>query len=278
MISRRTFLYGGTVGLLSSVLYTRFLEPSWLEVKQHQVPFFSTPGPTIKILHLSDLHYSKVVPLDFILKSLTLGLKHKPDLICLTGDYITGKILDFKNYQELLSQFSEKLPTYACLGNHDYPSWGKLPRPANTKGLKPMAALFKLSGIQLLHNQSKKIQVKGRTFQIVGLGDWWRNLCRPETAFAQVDSKIPSLVLSHNPDSKEALADYPWNLMLCGHTHGGQIKLPFFGALHAPVKDWGYLEGLKPWGKRWIHTTRGVGNLHGIRFNCRPEVSLIHLT
>ena len=79
------------------------------------------------------------------------------------------------------------------------------------------------------------------------------------------------------PDSKEHLRKYPWDLMLCGHTHGGQCDL-VFGTPFAPVRNKRYVRGLHPWNDRWIHTTKGVGNLHGLRFNCRPEVSLLTFT
>ena len=65
--------------------------------------------------------------------------------------------------------------------------------------------------------------------------------------------------------------------MLCGHTHGGECDLAFFGTPFAPVKDKRYVRGLHPWKDRWIHTTKGVGSLYGVRFNCRPEVSLLTL-
>ena len=65
--------------------------------------------------------------------------------------------------------------------------------------------------------------------------------------------------------------------MLCGHTHGGQCDLMFLGTPFAPVRDKRFVQGLHRWEDRWIHITRGVGNLHGMRFNCRPEVSLLTL-
>jgi predicted MPP superfamily phosphohydrolase len=83
------------------------------------------------------------------------------------------------------------------------------------------------------------------------------------------------ILLNHNPDAKDLVRSYEWDLMLCGHTHGGQVCLPFIGAPFAPVRDKRYLHGLYAWNKRWLHISSGVGNLHGIRFNCRPEVSLL---
>ena len=99
---------------------------------------------------------------------------------------------------------------------------------------------------------------------------------RPETAFRELGPG-PVVAMSHNPDTKELLAGYPWNLMLSGHTHGGQVIVPLYGPPIVPVRDLRYLEGLKPWGERLIHVTRGVGNLMGVRFGCRPEVAILEL-
>ena len=85
------------------------------------------------------------------------------------------------------------------------------------------------------------------------------------------------IVLSHNPDTKKPLAAYGWDLLLCGHTHGGQIGLPFFSARFAPVKDKRFIAGLYQWQGRHLHITKGVGSGFRIRFNCRPEVSLLTL-
>jgi predicted MPP superfamily phosphohydrolase len=102
-------------------------------------------------------------------------------------------------------------------------------------------------------------------------------LCQPDAAFANVGPKgsILRILLNHNPDAKDLVRSFEWDLMLCGHTHGGQVRLPLIGAPFAPVQDKRYLHGLYAWDKRWLHITSGVGNLHGLRFNCRPEISLL---
>ncbi|MCV4655473.1 phosphodiesterase, partial [Escherichia coli] len=80
-----------------------------------------------------------------------------------------------------------------------------------------------------------------------------------------------------NPDSKEVMRDEPWDLMLCGHTHGGQLRVPLVGEPFAPVEDKRYVAGLNAFGERHIYTTRGVGSLYGLRLNSRPEVTMLEL-
>ena len=130
--------------------------------------------------------------------------------------------------------------------------------------------------MKLLHNENCEFQSKGRTFHLVGLGDLWAGELDPVRAFP-APSPNRVILLSHNPDTKDLLEDYQWDLMLSGHTHGGQLYLPGLGAPFAPVRDRRYLAGLKPWKNRLIQVTTGVGNLYGLRFNCRPEVSLLQL-
>ena len=107
------------------------------------------------------------------------------------------------------------------------------------------------------------------------MGDLWSGEIEAARAFSGVDPRAPTVLLAHNPDSKDELGAYPWDLMLSGHTHGGQVIVPFDGPRFAPVEDKRYVAGLKPWGTRQIHVTRGVGNIGGVRFRCRPEVSLV---
>src|SRR5262249_37650628 len=97
-------------------------------------------------------------------------------------------------------------------------------------------------------------------------------------AFAGVTESDNVILLSHNPDSKDALDSFPWELMLSGHTHGGQVVFPLLGPVFAPVADKRYVEGLKPWQDRQLHVTRGIGSIRGIRFLCRPEVSMLLLS
>ena len=90
--------------------------------------------------------------------------------------------------------------------------------------------------------------------------------------------EVPTLLLAHNPDTKDVAWPFAWDAMLSGHTHGGQVVLPWIGPPFVPVEDRRFIAGLHSWRDRWIYTTRGVGNILGVRVNCRPEVTLLEVT
>ena len=113
-------LLGGT-GLLGSVGYLSF-EAQWLEISEKEIMLKHLhPKAKLRLLHLSDLHLSKVVSIDFLEKALKKGLNQSPDACFITGDFITDQptAAELIKYEKLLGFFAAKVPTYACLGNHD---------------------------------------------------------------------------------------------------------------------------------------------------------------
>jgi predicted MPP superfamily phosphohydrolase len=272
-ISRRAFVATLALGGAAFAGYSTCVEPTWLDVGRHDVAT-NVPGPPIKLLHLSDFHASWCVSLDYIREAIECGLRLKPDLICVTGDFITRTYADFESYQRVLSLLPAAAPTFASLGNHDGGGWSAWHH--GYRDTSKVRELIQKSGLELLHNRSTVMDVQGRKIALTGLGDCYAMEANPWRAF---HSPIPSgalrIVLSHNPDTKVMLKPFTWDLMLCGHTHGGQIWLPLIGAPFAPVEDKRFIAGLYRWSNRWLHITKGVGNVHGLRFNCRPEVSLL---
>lgn len=277
-ISRRQFL-GSLVGAAAGgVAYTRSIEPRWLAFNQRMVPGGSNSSAAgLRILHLSDFHLSEYVPLSFIERTIDLSLRQRPDLICLTGDFVTHFCADPDAYGRVLRKLSAAAPTLASLGNHDGGSWAEA--YGGYADTSPIRTMLAQSGIRCLQNESSVIETKLGTIRCTGLGDLWAEELDAATAFHGIAPTEPiyHIVLSHNPDTKTDLQPFRWDLMLSGHTHGGQLWIPFFGAPLAPVRDQRYVRGLHHWQNRWLHITRGVGNLHGLRFNCRPEVSVLTL-
>lgn len=273
--SRRHFL---AVGALGGFGYMRLAEPRWLDVSRvtARFPGNETRRP-LTLLQLSDFHASDVVSLDFIERSVRLALEScSPDLICLTGDYITWKWEKWDEYSAVLSALSAKAPTYACIGNHDGGEWA-----GSSKGYGEHDLVDKMltnAGVTILYNAATTFDQDGWKLNIVGVGDWWADEMDASVAYKTADRTNPTILLSHNPDTKTQLEKWPWDLMLSGHTHGGQLSLPGIGTPFAPIRDKRYVRGLHRWNDRWLHITKGVGNLHGMRFNCRPEVSVLTLT
>ena len=273
--SRRKFLAGALVGVAGSFSYARFVEPHWLAVRREEVRLNRRIGEPLRLLHLSDFHASENVSLDYIQSAVRRGLELKPDLVCLTGDFITWRYDAFERYAKILKSITDVAPAWAVLGNHD---GGKWVGTAGYRDTRLVRELLTNARIELLHNRSTEVKIQGRRIVLTGVGDLWAEELDAGAAFSQARPDAPTILLSHNPDSKDLLRAHPWDVMLCGHTHGGQCNLVFFGTPFAPVRDKRYVRGLHRWNDRWIHVTAGVGNLNGIRLNCRPEVNLLTLS
>lgn len=276
-LTRRQWLLGLGGAAAAGASYARFGEAYWLELSRVDVPALR-PGAAdtpVRIVHLSDFHASSVVSLEFIAEAVDRAMAQKPDVVALTGDFITNHLHEPARYAEILGRLSRAAPTFACLGNHDGGPWtrraGGLPTTNDT------LAVLQAAGVTCLPNQAREISVRGRLLQFVGVGDYWSGMCEPVDAFQHTTPRgaATRILLNHNPDAKDLLRPFDWDLMLCGHTHGGQFRLPWIGTPFAPVIDKRYVSGLHRWRDRWLYITRGVGNLHGVRFNCRPEISVL---
>ena len=276
-LSRRRFLGGVSIAAAGTFSYAHFIEAELLQTSHATVPLSNSSREPLKLLHLSDLHASRVVTLDYIGHALSRALTWKPDVICVTGDFVTQRFARATDYIRLLRQLSDAAPCFATLGNHDGGRWSG--EHGGYSDITWISDALRESRIQLLHNTATQVRIRDWPLQFVGIGDTWAANLDVETAFRAVDSKMPTVLLSHNPDEKEAVAARHWGLMLSGHTHGGQLRVPWLGATpFAPVRDKRFVSGLHRWNERWIHVTKGIGNVYGMRINCPPEISFLTLT
>lgn len=275
-LTRRSFLLSTPVGLAASSGYALGFEPQWLETTSTKVALPGLSAP-IRLLHLADFHVSGAVPFQLIERAIDLGLACRPDIVCLTGDFITdNQAIDQPRYLSLLRRLTSAAPVLAVLGNHDGGPWvaravGGFP---NTKMVR---TLLGAAGITLLDNASVALAIGSSRVNFAGVSDLWNGDVDLNRAFASPHDG-PTVLLAHNPDTKDLAADFPWQLMLSGHTHGGQVLIPGVGPRFVPVRDKRFISGLKEWCGRRVYITRGVGSLGGIRINCRPEVTLLDLT
>lgn len=280
LLSRRAFLglgAGAGLGGLATALYMSRVEPFWLQLRQVRVHLRRRPaaGP-VRLLHLSDLHYCDAASLQRIARAIRMGLEAGADFACVTGDFITTHPPHPQEYAAVLRELSRRVPTYACLGNHDGGRWAA--SHGGPLEVTESRDLLAAAGIRCLFNEACEVRVAKGALVLVGMGDLQAGDLDPAGAFRGLSAPaLPCVALCHNPDAKERLEPYPWDLLLCGHTHGGQLCLPLLGTPFAPVRDPRYVIGLHEWSGRPLYVTAGVGNVHGLRLNCPPEVSLLTL-
>ncbi|NWF83518.1 MAG: phosphodiesterase YaeI [Bryobacteraceae bacterium] len=272
-MTRRKFLTGvGAAG--AAAAYPLLIEPAWFEVTRTQVRLAGTRKGRFTVLHLSDLHAEFKDPFSPLVDAIEAGLRANPDLVCVTGDFVSlGSDVDQRRYTAALRRLSGARPTFASLGNHDGGRWTREHGGARSSTL--VRRILEEANVELLLNRARTFQVNGCEFVLAGVGDLWSGEVSPGPPFDIRPNGRPILLLAHNPDSKELLQRHPWDLMLSGHTHGGQVIIPFRGPHLAPIRDKRYVAGLGSWEGRQIFVSRGVGNYLHVRFRCRPEVSIL---
>lgn len=275
MTRRRAFL-AALGGALPAAAYSFGLEPQWLELTRTTIRCSVPLRTPLRILHVADLHASFCVSLSYIEQAIAFGVAQAPDLICVTGDFITFQYdFDRDRYVGILRRLAQAAPAYAVVGNHDGGKWA--PSQGGYPDHKMVDDMLAESGIRLLHNRSAMLRVRSQDLALAGVGDLWSEEIDGPAAFRHIPAGVPTVLLSHNPDSKTALAAFDWHVMLCGHTHGGQVLIPLVGPGFAPVNDKRFIAGLRGWRGRQIYVTRGVGNIAGVRFRCRPEIGIVTL-
>jgi len=274
MISRRKFFSAlaaagaaATVPVLSGLSVVHSRRP---------LSIWNDGGPSFRIGHISDFHSSPYISLKHIGSAIDLILADKPDLVCITGDFVNDVAPDAPGLVNVLRRLTAATPTFACVGNHDGGRWLGVRGGPETPDA--VVEILHAAGVRVMRNESEKLTLNGRTFFLTGVEDLWSYEIDTKKA-GFTPEQVPRFVLAHNPDTKDELARVPWDIMLSGHTHGGQIRLPFFGGrLTAPVRDDRYIEGLLPWNERQIHISRGVGSLYGLRINCPPETTTLQVS
>ncbi|MCR8658660.1 metallophosphoesterase [Paenibacillus endoradicis] len=278
-ISRRQFLKKsmqlgiGLVGLASlSGVYTRYVEPNWIDTNAIEVKIAHLPASfdQLRMVHFSDLHLGIHSNSEYLKHLMVKIQRLKPDLICFTGDLLDHSASYISEAVSLFSQLEAPLGQYAVIGNHD--AFGN--RKAVTKGLAK-------AGFQLLHNEHIEL-IRGQDrLYIAGIDDPWVGKPDIEQALLHIPSEACTILLAHEPDFADEYGQLPIDLQLSGHSHGGQVRVPLIGALYTPPYGSKYPNGLYQIAnsRLQVYTTRGVGTTRlPVRFNCRPEISVITLT
>lgn len=249
---------------LTIAIYAYKIEPFNIEVTRHQVA--APLQSPVKIAHLSDLHTHGLGKLEQ--KMLAILEQEKPDLIVLTGDLISDGN-DFQRCFEVLKQLYAPMGVWVVLGNHE--NWASK-RMIEVYG--SFKDYYEAAGVTLLLNSNRKLR---EDIWLVGLDDAMAGSPDVARGFAGVPVNAYKIALYHSPAAFDEVAG-KCDLALAGHSHGGQVRLPFMKPLWLPDKCGHYDEGWFERNGSKMYVSRGLGtSLLPIRFNCRPEISIIVL-
>jgi predicted MPP superfamily phosphohydrolase len=256
-------LFGTAVVGLACILYGRFVEPYWLSVTHVSItsPKISR-GLRFRLAHISDIHSDPKVRLEERLPGVIAS--ERPDLIVFTGDSVnTPEALPV--FKGLLQKLSAIAPTFVVKGNWDAAYWNGLD-------------LYDRTGVVELNGAARLVDVRGIKVGVAGLGSGnEKSLTR---ALAGLPAEAFSVLLYHHPDLITEAAARNVDLYCAGHTHGGQVALPGYGAL-VTFSKFGkrYEAGLYREGKTSLYVNRGIGMEGGyaprVRFWARPELTII---
>jgi predicted MPP superfamily phosphohydrolase len=296
-------------------IWPRYIEPRLLSIKRLTLvlPKFPKDLHGIKILQFSDLHWHAEFPCDFKKKIIRQINSLTPDLIVFSGDFLCrSKLENPEGLKVFLESLKARIGCFAVLGNHDYADFVTVnargdydvedPSRTSTiaKGFKRLFSttvltkkvsdkarlvekheelikLLEQTPFQLLNNTNKMITYNGQWMNICGLEEYSLGRCLPSLAFKNYDVKYPGIILSHNPDAFSRLKHYPGDLLLSGHTHGGQVNLPWLWKRFTRLENMEFKSGLKQLSGKFAYINRGISSVMKFRWFAPPELTLITL-
>lgn len=253
------------------LLYAKLIEPNWIEINSLQLtlPHLSQEFNGYRVVQISDIHRDRWMTPRRLRRIVRLVNQQKPDLVAITGDLVTRHLPQLIPTLEVpLSQLKPKDQTVAVLGNHDHEN-----------DTKKIIQVLEQSGIFHLGNGVYTLQRGNATLHIAGVDDVGMGKDRLDLVMQQLPDEGAAILLAHEPDFADtSAATGRFDLQLSGHSHGGQVRLPF---LKPPI--------LPPWGQEYysgsyqvkgmlLYTNRGLGmtGLH-LRFFARPEITVFTL-
>ena len=261
---------------LAGDYYVTEYEPSNLVVSQVDIPLASLPKAFdgFRILQISDVHMGGWMNRERFTRVVDLVLQQEVDLVVMTGDYVIGRSwseeLDSaaEDFIDVIAPLTQAHKVIAVMGNHDH--W--------TDPVRSRAMLTR-AGILELKNDVYRLDKNGDSLYIAGLD----NISEGEQRLDEVEAKLPygvrAILLAHEPDYAEVTSlTGKFMLQLSGHSHGGQVVIPFVGPPVLPRWARRYPAGLYQLGQMYLYTCRGVGMTSPfVRFNCRPEITVFTL-
>jgi uncharacterized protein len=281
-ISRRGFLKKGLWAAGGLGLYAGEIERHWIDVEQRDVWLRGLPAAFegYRIVQLSDIHMNEFTEGFFLRHAVEQINRLQPDAVFLTGDYISSGLGSAQyalragwKCAEILQELSCR-SVFAVLGNHDVAVGGD-----------EVIRALRASGITMLKNSYLPLEKGSSRLWLAGLDDPLVGSPLPERAIPLSIRGIenePVILLCHAPDYVDTLLEHPVgkaiSLVLSGHTHGGQVRIPFVHPIDLPDLGKKYIQGWFRFGDMQLYVNRGLGTV-GVpfRFNCPPEITLLRL-
>ncbi len=282
-ITRRDFLKLMGVAALDILLlaiggvgYGYLMEPNWFKVDtiRLKLPRLTRRFSGLRVAQISDIHMGGWMNLERLQRAAELVLDQKPDVLLITGDFLIGRDLAAISQQTIqdlitgLSRLASSVPTFAVLGNHDY--W---------IDVKTVRQILSACGISELTNTVFTLQREEERLHLCGVDDPWEGNARIDDVIAQLKDNSSAILLAHEPDYADvSAATGRFDLQLSGHSHGGQVVLPWIGPPILPYMGRKYPSGLYKIGGMFQYTNRGIGMARlPLRINCPPEITLFVL-
>lgn len=273
-LSRRQFLGGLAATPLLAVsgvsAYARLIEPYSYWVSETDIFLRNLPErfENFRITQLTDIHHSRILGLDEVRRVVSLAQQTNPDMFVLTGDYTTSYRRFIEPCAEALAPLSAPEGVWAVLGNHDHYTDPEL----TTRALQSHK-------IAVLNNAHTTLQRGPDALQLSGIDDWTWNAVDWSRAFAGLKPTTPTVLLSHQPIVLDLEQTQNVSLILSGHTHGGQVRLPFVGApARYATADLKYDRGLFRRGETQLYVSSGTGVIGlPLRLGVRPEIAVLRL-
>jgi len=278
-VSRRTLLKAGVGGAAALALYASEIERHWIEVVHTEIRLRGLPEAFhgLRVAQLSDIHMDEFTEPFFVREAVNRINRLRPDVVLLTGDFVSDQPLGVPFAVGAAWQCANLLTgleckqRYAVLGNHDV-----------AVGAPAVIEALTANGITMLENTHVPLEKGGARLWLAGVDDPVQGWPNPERAIPDSIRNIasePVILLCHAPDYADTLAADPVGqaigLVLSGHTHGGQVRLPLLGAMQLPLMGKKYVHGHFRFGKMQLYVNRGLGTV-GVpfRFDCPPEITL----
>ncbi|WP_174613093.1 metallophosphoesterase [Virgibacillus ihumii] len=280
-MNRRTFLKKSVGSLLALVglsggtyFYAREIETGMLELKRDVISSKKIPDSfnQFKIIQFSDTHIGFHYSLEQLDELVNTINNEKPDLIVFTGDLVDQA--NTYNWSENLVIALKKLQAnhgkYWIYGNHDHGGYG-------TDVVKN--AMDK-ADFQLLKNSHATIRIADREIILAGIDDVMLGNPDLRKTLVAANPDLFTILLAHEPDYADRVTQYPVDVQLSGHSHGGQVRLPFIGDLYTPLYAEKYVQGRHSLndGKLILYVSKGIGTTRvPYRFLCKPEINIFTL-